>query len=85
MFVAGRQDGKRSAWAGGRPITLQIHTADRRKNEVFGKMRVTKMFEMSKLEAVDEAVAKLLEFAEYPKGKWCQEPFYFRLWAERGE
>ena len=52
---------------------------------MFGKMRVTKMFEMSKLEAVDEAVAKLLEFAEYPKGKWCQEPFYFRLWAERGE
>jgi len=22
---------------------------------------------------------------EMVRGKWCQEPFYFRLWAERGE
>ena len=31
---------------------------------VFGKMQVTKLLELSKLETVDEAVAKLLEFAE---------------------
>ena len=31
---------------------------------MFGKMQVTKLLELSKLETVDEAVAKLLEFAE---------------------
>ena len=42
---------------------------------MFGKMRVTKIFEMSKLETVDEAVAKLLEFAEYPQiFRWFQFP-----------
>ena len=29
-------------------------------------MQVTQMFQLSKLETVDEAVAKLLEFAEHP-------------------
>jgi len=49
--------------------------AERRKIKVFGKMHVTKVFEMSKLETVDEAVAKLLEFAEYPKiFRWFQFP-----------
>jgi hypothetical protein len=33
------------------------------------------MFQLSKLETVDEAVAKLLEFAEYPKiFRWFQFP-----------
>jgi hypothetical protein len=29
-------------------------------------MQVTRVFQLSKLETVEEAVAKLLEFAEYP-------------------
>ena len=33
---------------------------------MLGQMQVTKMFHLSKLDTVDEAVAKLLEFAEYP-------------------
>ena len=42
---------------------------------MFGPMQVTKLFELSKLETVDEAVAKLLEFAEYPKiFRWFQFP-----------
>ena len=42
---------------------------------MFGPMRVTKLFTLSKLEAVDEAVAKLLEFAEYPQiFRWFQFP-----------
>ena len=42
---------------------------------MFGKMRVTKMFEMSKLETVDEAAGRLLEFAEFPKiFRWFQFP-----------
>ena len=42
---------------------------------MFGPMQVTRLFEMSKLETVDEAVAKLLEFAEYPQiFRWFQFP-----------
>jgi len=42
---------------------------------MFGPMQVTKLFELSKLETVDEAVAKLLEFAEYPQiFRWFQFP-----------
>ena len=42
---------------------------------MFGPMQVTKLFEMSKLETVDEAVAKLLEFTEYPRIlRWFQFP-----------
>jgi len=42
---------------------------------MFGKMYVSKMLEMSKLETVDEAVGKLLEFAEQPKIlRWFQFP-----------
>ena len=49
--------------------------AERRKIKVFGKMRVTKVFGMSKLETTDEAVARLLEFAEYPQiFRWFQFP-----------
>jgi hypothetical protein len=33
---------------------------------MFGQMCVTRTLQMSKLETVDEAVAKLLEFAGYP-------------------
>jgi len=36
---------------------------------MFGQMQVTRMFQLSKPETVDEAVAKLLEFAEYPKAR----------------
>jgi hypothetical protein len=53
----------------------QIHPDERRKIKMFGKMRVTKVIEMGKLETVDEAVGKLLEFAEYPKiFRWFQFP-----------
>jgi len=42
---------------------------------MFGQMQVTRIFQLSKLETVDEAVAKLLEFAEYPKiFRWFQFP-----------
>ena len=42
---------------------------------MFGPMQVTKLFELSKLETVDEAVAKLLDFAEDPKIlRWFQFP-----------
>ena len=42
---------------------------------MFGQMQVTRMFQLGKLETVDEAVAKLLEFAEYPKiFRWFQFP-----------
>jgi len=44
--------------------------SQRRKEENqdarFGPMQVTRVFQLSKLETVEEAVAKLLEFAEYP-------------------
>jgi hypothetical protein len=57
------------------PVTLQIPTDERRKNKMFGQMQVIRMFQLSKLETVEEAVAKLLEFAEYPKiFRWFQFP-----------
>jgi hypothetical protein len=36
---------------------------------MFGQMQVTRMFQLSKLETVYEAVTMLLEFAEYPKAR----------------
>ena len=33
---------------------------------MFDQMQVTRMFQLGKLETVDAAVAKLLEFADYP-------------------
>src|SRR5207247_7033470 len=43
------------------------------EKKVFGQMQVTQMLPLSKLETLDEAVAKLLEFAEYPKLlRWIQ-------------
>jgi len=36
---------------------------------LFGQMQVTRMFQLSKLETVDEAVAKLLELTECPKAR----------------
>jgi len=33
---------------------------------MFGQTQISWIFQLSKLEAVDEAVAKLLDFAEYP-------------------
>ena len=42
---------------------------------MFGQMRVTRMFKLSKLETVDEAVAELLEFGGYSKiFRWFQFP-----------
>ncbi|PYV19331.1 MAG: hypothetical protein DMG21_01895 [Acidobacteria bacterium] len=42
---------------------------------MFGQMQVTQMFALSKRETVDEAVAKLVEFADYPKIlRWYQFP-----------
>jgi len=58
-----------------RPRTPQIRADERKINEMFGQMQVTQMIQLSKLETVDEAVAKLLEFAEYPKIlRWFQFP-----------
>src|SRR3989441_6890153 len=45
------------------------------RNKVFGQMHVTETLALSKLETLDKAVAKLLEFAEYPKLlRWIQFP-----------
>jgi len=42
---------------------------------VFGQMCVSQMLQLSKLETLDEAVAKLLEFAEHPRlVRWIQFP-----------
>jgi hypothetical protein len=42
---------------------------------MFGEMQVTRMFRLTKLETVDEAVAKLLQFADYPNlVRWFQFP-----------
>ena len=42
---------------------------------MFGQMCVSQMLRLSKLETLDEAVAKLLELAEYPKLlRWIQFP-----------
>jgi hypothetical protein len=55
--------------------TLQIHIDERRRTNMFGQMQVTRMFELSKRETMDEAVARLLELTEYPKiFRWFQFP-----------
>jgi hypothetical protein len=36
---------------------------------MFGQMLVTRMFESSKLETVDDAVARAQRFGEYPKAR----------------
>jgi hypothetical protein len=42
---------------------------------VFGQLKVSQIFGLTKLESVDQAVAKLLEFAEHPKIlRWIQFP-----------
>ena len=42
---------------------------------MFGQMQVTWMIRLSKSETVDQAVVKLLEFAEYPQiFRWFQFP-----------
>ena len=42
---------------------------------MLGQMQVSKILKLSKLQTLDEAVAKLLEFAEYPKIlRWFQFP-----------
>ena len=57
-----------------RLLTLQIHP-DERRRKMLGQMQVTKILYLSKLQTLDEAVGKLLEFAEYPKIlRWFQFP-----------
>jgi hypothetical protein len=42
---------------------------------MFGQIQVTRTMQLSKLQTLDEAVAKLLQFAEYPKiVRWFQFP-----------
>ncbi|MCL5005926.1 MAG: hypothetical protein M1404_05275 [Acidobacteria bacterium] len=42
---------------------------------MFGQIQVTRIFQLSKHETVDEATAKLLQFAEFPKiHRWIQFP-----------
>ena len=48
---------------GGRPRTLQILAGERRRAKLLGQRQVTRMFQLSKRETMDEAVAKLWEFA----------------------
>jgi hypothetical protein len=48
---------------------------DERSKKVFGQMKVSQILRLTTLETVDEAVAKLLEFAEYPQiFRWFQFP-----------
>ena len=49
------------AGAGGRPLSLQNHTDERRRSKKFGQTQVTRLSQLSKLQTVDEGVAKLLE------------------------
>jgi len=42
---------------------------------MFGQVQVTTMLQLSKLQTLDQAAAKLLEFAEYPQIlRWFQFP-----------
>jgi len=42
---------------------------------MFGQMQVTTTLQLSKLQTLDEAIAKLLQFADYPKiVRWFQFP-----------
>jgi len=42
---------------------------------MFGQLQVTTILKLSKLHTLDEAVAKLLQFADYPKiVRWFQFP-----------
>ncbi len=42
---------------------------------MFGQLQVSQIFALSKRETLDEAIAKLLQFADYPKIlRWIQFP-----------
>ena len=42
---------------------------------MFGQLQVSEIFELSKRETLDEAVSKLVQFADYPKIlRWYQFP-----------
>lgn len=42
---------------------------------MFGQMQISQLFELSKKETLDQAVARLLEFADFPKVlRWFQFP-----------
>jgi hypothetical protein len=62
LSLAGRMANDRH-WGGGRLFSLQVHADERGRTKMFGQMQVTPMFQLSKLETVDEAVAELLEEA----------------------
>jgi hypothetical protein len=43
--------------------------------KMFGRLKVTKILKLSKLQTLDEAVGKLLQFADYPNiVRWFQFP-----------
>ena len=53
---------------------------------MFGQMHVTETLALSKLETLDEAVTKLLEFAEYPKlVRWIQFPTALVVFLAHGD
>ena len=53
---------------------------------MFGQMCVSQMLRLSKLETLDEALAKLLEFAEYPKlVRWIQFPTALVVFLAHGD
>jgi hypothetical protein len=56
-------------------FTYQIVANERRKNEMFGQVQLEVVQSLDRKHTLDEAAAKLLEFAEYPKiHRWIQFP-----------
>ena len=53
---------------------------------MFGQMRVNALFQLGKQQTLDEAVSRLLEFAEYPKIlRWFQFPTALIVFAAHPE
>jgi hypothetical protein len=53
---------------------------------VFGQLQVSQIFTLSKRETLDEAVAKLLQFADYPKIlRWFQFPAALVVFLAHGD
>ena len=53
---------------------------------MFGQMRVNALFQLGKQQTLDEAVSRLLEFAEYPKIlRWFQFPTAMIVFAAHPE
>ena len=56
-------------------VDLTIKTTIGGVIKMFGEVRITQMFQLSNPATVDEAVAKLLQFTDYPKiVRWYQFP-----------